>query len=288
MFLSNAPCSWGIFYPDNPRVSADAYLDEVAAAGYAGTELGPYGFLPTDPAALADALGRRGLSLVGGVHVHAFSVPESAPALRADIEKIGRLLHALGVDQLVLMDEGNIYPPDAVGRLDESQWRAMTVMLGDARARLAGEFGIALTFHPHVATAVEFEAQIDRLLQDTDIGLCFDTGHHAFWNQDPIAYMEKVWDRIGYMHLKNVDATVRRRVLDKSLGVREAFEAGVMCPLPDGAVDIAAVMRMLQGRGFRGPVVVEQDYFETAGESAAQLARRNARFLKPLLGETSR
>lgn len=283
MLLSNAPCSWGVFYPDTPRVSAEQYLDEVAAAGFQGTELGPYGFLPTDPAALQDALAERGLSLAGAVHVHTFSNPAGGPQLLADVEKIGRLLHALGTHQLVLMDEGNAYPPDAAGRLDDAQWRAMTVMLRDAQALLDRQSGITLTFHPHVATAVELETQIDRLLQETDIDLCFDTGHHAFWNQDPLGYMEKVWDRIGYMHLKNVDAAVRQRMLDGNLGVREAFEAGIMCPLPDGVVDIAAAMRMLKDRGFSGPVVVEQDYFEASGESPAALARRNAEFLKPLL-----
>lgn len=283
MLLSNAPCSWGIFYPDNPRVSAQNYLDEVAAAGFQGTELGPYGFLPTDPAELGDALSSRNLSLVGAVHVHTFSDPESGPALVSNVEKIGALLHALGTDRFVLMDEGNAYPPDAVGRLDDAQWQAMTAMLQDARKLLSDKFGITLAFHPHVATAVEFEEQIDRLLQDTDLNLCFDTGHHAFWDQDPLAYMERVWARIGYMHLKNVDATVRRRMLDGQIGVRESFEAGVMCPLPDGVVDTPAVMRMLRERNFTGPVVVEQDYFESAGENPAALARRNAEFLKPLL-----
>jgi inosose dehydratase len=283
MLLSNAPCSWGIFYPDNPRVNAGQYLDEVAAAGYQGTELGPYGFLPTDPAALQDALDGRGLQLVGTVHVHTFSDPLSGPQLLADAQKIGKLLHALDAHTFTLMDEGNVYPPHAVGRLDDAQWRAMTAMLRDTQALLLERFDITLAFHPHVATAVEFEEQIDRLLQDTEIDLCFDTGHHAFWNQDPLAYMGKVWDRIASLHLKNVDASVRGRLLAGDLTVREAFEAGVMCPLPDGVVDIAAVVRMLKERRFAGPVVVEQDYFEVMSESPAELARRNAEFLKPLI-----
>ncbi|THK39502.1 AP endonuclease [Ensifer sp. MPMI2T] len=283
MLLSNAPCSWGIFYPDNPRVSAAQYLDEVAAAGYRGTELGPYGFLPTDPAALQDALAARRLALVGTVHVHTFSDPLSGPQLLADAEKIGKLLHAIGARTFTLMDEGNVYPPQAVGRLTDAEWRAMTGMLRDTQAMLHEKFDIALAFHPHVATAVEFEEQIDRLLQDTEVELCFDTGHHAFWDQDPLAYMEKVWDRIGSMHLKNVDASVRRRMLAGDLSVREAFEAGVMCPLPDGVVDIAAVVGMLEERHFAGPVVVEQDYFEVMSEGPAQLAKRNAEFLKPLI-----
>ena len=160
----------------------------------------------------------------------------------------------------------------------------MIALLGEAQAVLADEHGVRLTFHPHVGTAVEFEAQIDRLLAETDIDLCFDTGHHAFWDQDPLAYMERVCDRIAYMHLKNVDAAVRARVLAGSLGVDDAYAAGVMCPLPDGAVDIPAVMRWLAREGFDGPVVVEQDVAENATETPAALARRNFDFIAALRG----
>lgn len=282
MRLSNAPCSWGIFYAQNPRVTWHSYLDEVAAGGYGGTELGPYGFLPTDPSALGDALAERGLALVGGVHVHTLSQAATAAELRATLAHIGALLETVGTDQLVLMDEGDVYPEDAIGVLDAVQWRGFMTMLNDARKQLSDDFGIALTFHPHVATAVEREDQIDRLLQETDVNLCFDTGHHAFWNQDPLAYMDKMWDRIGYMHLKNVDAGIRQRVLDGRLGVRQSFAEGVMCPLPDGAVDIEAVMAVLHRRGFTGPVVVEQDFAEGAAETPAALARRNADYLNAL------
>jgi inosose dehydratase len=144
---------------------------------------------------------------------------------------------------------------------------------------LAGDHGVRLTFHPHVGTAVELEPQIDRLLAETPLDLCFDTGHHAFWNQDPLAYMAKVGDRIGYVHLKNVDAGVRARVLEGRLGIAESFAEGVMCPLPDGVVDIPAVMRRLKDARFTGPVVVEQDLNETASETPAALARRNLEFL---------
>ena len=113
-----------------------------------------------------------------------------------------------------------------------SGWR------GEARALLAEDHGVALSFHPHVGTAVEREAEIDRLLADTEVGLCFDTGHHAFWGQDPLAYMHRVGDRIGYMHLKNVDPGICGRVRAGTLGIDAAFAQGAMCPLPDGAVDI--------------------------------------------------
>jgi inosose dehydratase len=130
-----------------------------------------------------------------------------------------------------------------------------------------------------VGTAVEKEAQIDRLLDETEIDLCFDTGHHAFWDQDPIAYMEKVFPRIAYMHLKNVNPAVRARVLAGALSIADSYGQGVMCPLPDGAVDIQAVMRLLADHAFAGPIVVEQDVAANAIETPLQLAARNLSYM---------
>jgi inosose dehydratase len=177
------------------------------------------------------------------------------------------------------MDESNWYPDGQEGVLDETGWAGLTQMVRDAQALVEGEYGLKLSFHPHIGTAVEREAQIDRLLAETDIDLCFDTGHHAFWDQDPLAYMRRVFPRIAYMHLKNVDGAVRQRVLDGELSVADSYGAGVMCPLPDGVVDIQAVMRLLAERGFVGPIVVEQDVATDATETPLQLAARNLAYM---------
>jgi inosose dehydratase len=282
MLIGNAPCSWGVYYSDSGRISAEGYLDQVAAAGYRGTELGPFGFLPNEPSALAVALAARGLTLVGAAHVHTFGDPAAAPALTAALREIAALLRALDAPHLVIMDESSCYPPEGSRELDADGWRRMTATLTEARAMLAGDYGVALTFHPHVGTCVELEPQIDRLLAATDLDLCFDTGHHAFWGQDPLAYMARVRDRIGYMHLKNVDPAICARVRAGSLGIDEAFARGAMCPLPDGSVDIPGVMRFLRDTGFDGPVVVEQDLNETAAERPAALARRNFDYISAL------
>ena len=152
----------------------------------------------------------------------------------------------------------------------------------EAQAVIEGEFGLKASFHPHIGTAVELEQQIDRLLEETGIDLCFDTGHHAFWDQDPLAYMEKVWGRIAYMHLKNVDAAVRQRVLDRRLSVADSYGQGIMAPLPDGAVDIKAVMRFLDAKDFEGPVVVEQDIADNATETPLELATRNLLYMQAI------
>lgn len=282
MFIGNAPCSWGINYPTGNAYTWQDYLDQVAASGYRGTELGPFGFLPKDKAVLGPELEKRGLTLIGATHVHTFGDRASAPVLISTLRELAPLLKDLGARHLVIMDESNWYPEGQEGVLDRDGWNGLVATVREAQAVIEGEFELKASFHPHIGTAVEFERQIDRLLEETEIDLCFDTGHHAFWGQDPLAYMEKVWGRIAYMHLKNVDAAVRQRVLDGKLSVAASYGAGVMAPLPDGAVDIQAVMRFLDRKGFDGPIVVEQDVAENAKETPLQLAKRNYVYMQAI------
>ena len=282
MLIGNAPCSWGINYPTGNAITWQTYLDEVAAAGYRGTELGPFGFLPKDKTVLQPELAKRGLTLIGATHVHLFAERELAPELMATLRELAPLLRDLGASHLVIMDESAWYPPGREGVLDEAGWHGLVATVREAQAVIEGEYGLKASFHPHVGTAVEFEAQIDRLLDETEIDLCFDTGHHAFWGQDPLSYMKKVWGRIAYMHLKNVDAAVRSRVLSRQLSIEASYGQGVMAPLPDGAVDIQAIMAFLDEKRFDGPVVVEQDIAENATETPLQLAKRNLDYVRAI------
>ncbi|MEQ9637482.1 MAG: sugar phosphate isomerase/epimerase [Devosia marina] len=282
MLIANAPCSWGITYPTGNDYSWQRYLDEVAAAGYRGTELGPFGFLPKDAELLKAELATRSLEMIGATHVHTFGDATSAPVLMQTLRELASLLVSLGAKHLVIMDESNFYPKGQEGVLDAAGWAGLIQMVRDGQALVEGEYGLQLSFHPHIGTAIEREAQIERLLAETDIALCFDTGHHAFWDQDPLAYMERVFQRIAYMHLKNVNGAVRRRVLEGELSVADSYDAGVMCPLPDGVVDIQAVMRLLEARGFVGPIVVEQDVAADARETPLELATRNLAYMNAI------
>lgn len=282
MLIANAPCSWGITYPTGNDYSWQRYLDEVAAAGYRGTELGPFGFLPKDAELLKGELATRNLEMIGATHVHTFGDAASAPVLMQTLRELASLLVSLGAQHLVIMDESNFYPKGQEGVLDDAGWAGLIQMVRDGQALVEGEYGLQLSFHPHIGTAIEREAQIDRLLAETEIALCFDTGHHAFWDQDPLAYMERVFPRIAYMHLKNVNGVVRRRVLEGELSVADSYDAGVMCPLPDGVVDIQAVMRLLEARGFVGPIVVEQDVAADARETPLELATRNLAYMNAI------
>ena len=225
MLIGNAPCSWGVYYPTGDPITPEAYLDQVAAAGYRGTELGPFGFLPNDPARARRALAaprpdadrrRPRPHLRRPRHRRrrscrrcASSAPSSGPGRPPDRHH--------GRERLVPARRARACSTPPAGPHGRAPRRGRT---RDRRRVRRGA-----SFHPHVGTAVELEAQIDRLLADTEVDLCFDTGHHAFWGQDPLAYMDRVWGRIAYMHLKNVDPAVRARVLDGSLGRRPSPRA---------------------------------------------------------------
>ncbi|MGH0003430.1 sugar phosphate isomerase/epimerase family protein [Pseudovibrio ascidiaceicola] len=282
MLIGNAPCSWGVCYPTGNAYAPEEYLAKVAGAGYRGTELGPLGYLPKDIEVIKSMLAQHDLTLIGATHVHTFSQPETSARFHEDMQAQGKLLSSLGAKHLVVMDESNVYPSNQLGVMTQAARKHMYEDLTKAHAMLAETYGVALSFHPHIGTCVELEAQIDELLQNTPLNLCLDTGHHAFWGQDPLAYMQRKWDRIDYMHLKNVDPAVRTRVLSGELSVPASLAAGVMCPLADGAVDIAAVMDVLRARDFRGPVVVEQDIAENASETPLELARRNFTYIAKL------
>lgn len=282
MLIANAPCSWGITYPSGNDYSWERYLDEVAAAGYRGTELGPFGFLPKNADLLKAELAVRNLVMLGATHVHTFGDTTSAPVLMQTLRELSSLLVSLGAKHLVIMDESNWYPKGQEGVLDAAGWAGLVQMVRDGQALVEGGYGLKLSFHPHIGTAIERESQIDRLLAETEINLCFDTGHHAFWDQNPLAYMRRVLPRIAYMHLKNVDGEVRRRVLEGELSVAGSYDAGVMCPLPDGVVDIQEVMRLLEARGFAGPIVVEQDVAAEARETPLELAIRNLAYMNAI------
>jgi inosose dehydratase len=279
MLIGNAPCSWGITRSTGNKVGWRQYLEEVAAAGYRSTELGPFGYFPKDASAVRDELARRGLTIAGAAHVHEFGDATKTPELLATVRELGALLKALGAKHLVIMDESEWYPAGQEGVLDANGWRGLVAAVDAAQRVIEDELGLKASFHPHIGTAVEREAQIDGLLADTDIDLCFDTGHHAFWGQDPLTYLSRTAGRVAYIHLKNVDPKVRQRVLDGTLSIADSYGAGVMCPLPDGAVNIPAIMEFLDGIDFSGPVIVEQDLAENSPETPMATARRNLRYL---------
>ena len=142
--------------------------------------------------------------------------------------------------------------------LDEAGWAALLSNL-DRLARAAAEVGVTATLHPHVGTMVESAAEVRRVLDDSGIGLCLDTGHLLIGGADPVALARDHADRVRHVHLKDVDAGRAAAVRAGRIGYADAVREGMYRPLGQGDVDIAAIVTSLEQAGYDGWYVLEQD-----------------------------
>ena len=294
--VANAPCSWGALEFDwaGPAPSASRVLEEMARTGYAGTELGDWGFLPTDPAALARELERHALQLLGAfmpVRLTESAAHETGVAAALRVARLMRA--AAGPSPFVVLSDatadnarrtrvaGRVGPSD---RLDERGWDALARGANLVARRVADAAGLRTVFHHHCATFVETPDEIDELLRRTDpalVGLCLDTGHAAFGGGDPVAVASRWRDRIWHVHLKDCDPAIRARAAAEEWDYQQSVRAGVFCELGRGSVDFSAVLALLRGAGYDGWLVVEQDVLPSTG-TPAESARRNRAYLRSL------
>ncbi|MDA8261899.1 MAG: TIM barrel protein [Actinomycetota bacterium] len=267
--VGSAPDSWGVWFPDDPlQTPWPRFLDEVAAAEYDWIELGPFGYLPTDPRELQAELDKRGLRLSGGTVGGALHRPEELPAVRRSMLEVAALAGALGAKHLVflpsmyrgLKDGAQLERAD----LDAEQWRALTNGAEHLAKVLLEETGMRFCFHPHAESHVETCEQIERFLADTDpelVGLCLDTGHVAYAHGDAPRIAREHPDRIWYVHIKSVDPEVLARVNADRLPFADAVKLGVMCEPSRGIPPLDEMRDAISKLPAGTFVVVEQDLY---------------------------
>lgn len=267
--IGNAPCSWGVEFAGDPR-NPDwrVVLREAAQAGYRGIELGPIGFMPEDPPQVADALAESELELIGGVVFRPFHDPAKWDDTLDAAVRTCKALVAHGAQHLVIID--SISPRraptagrwDAAEKMDRAEWSAFRDRIAQVAKIGAEEYGLTVGIHAHAAGFMDFEPELERLLDEVDeslLKICFDTGHHSYAGYDPVAFMKRHAQRISYMHFKDIDPDVKARVVANSTGFYEACGQGIFCNLGDGDVDFANVRQILLDSGFEGWCTVEQD-----------------------------
>jgi inosose dehydratase len=285
--LGTAPDSWGVWFPDDPQqLPWSRFLDEVVEAGYEWIELGPYGYLPTDPQRLADELARRKLQLSGGT-VFA-GLHRGKEALDAAVEECrveAELLTALGARHLVLLPEmysdlaGNLTQPVD---LEPGQWRDLTRGMDTLARTIAEEYDVSLVFHPHADSHVGTQPQVERFLADTDpalVNLCLDTGHISYYRGDNLALVRAHPERIGYVHLKQVDPAVIDRVEAERLGFAEAVRAGAMVEPPHGEPPMEPLVEALAALEVDLFAIVEQDLYPCPPDVPLPIAARTRTYL---------
>ncbi|MBV2360605.1 sugar phosphate isomerase/epimerase [Thalassococcus sp. CAU 1522] len=290
--IGNAPCSWGVEFANDPRNPPwRQVLSDCAEAGYKGIELGPVGFMPEDPVVLGDALAEYGLTLIGGVVFRAFHDPAQWDDVMDGAVRTCKALVAHGAQHLVLIDSISPRRAPTAGRaneaeqMDAAEWAAFRDRIATVARMGAEEYGLTVGMHAHAAGFIDFEPELERLLDEVDekiLKICFDTGHHSYAGYDPVAFMKRHIGRISYMHFKDIDPKVKADAIARRTGFYEACGQGIFCNLGQGDVDFPAVRQVLLENGFQGWCTVEQDCDPTLDVSPIDDARANAAYLKSI------
>lgn len=294
--VANAPCSWGVLEFDQfaPAVSYTQMLTEIAEAGYAGTELGDWGFMPTDPTVLRGALDERKLELVGGFMQMMLrgDASQRAEGVQQGL-KTAHLFADAGYSQaqIVLADQNGSDPHRTAqaGRicgtsLSNAEWSEVATGVVNFSKTIFDATGIRTVFHHHCAGFVETPAEVEKLLSLTtadEFKLCLDMGHYAFAGGYADAACTLFGDRIGHIHYKDCSAEIATASREYQYSYFESVRRGVFCELGTGMVDFRSITDYLRQIDYRGWIVVEQDVLPGNG-NPLEYAKRNRSYLQTL------
>ena len=289
--VANAPLSYGAFEmtvgTDFAVPDPESVLEAIAAAGYAGTDLGPPGYLGQGDV-LRERLAASGLEIVGGFVPMHFADDDGFQEDTAGLRHTLDLFDAVSAKgaRPVLCDAGGperVANPgrggeDASLRLDDARWRVLAANVERATDE-ARRRGYEPVFHHHTSTYVEGTAEIERLLADTNVPLLLDSGHLLVAGGDPVAALRDWGERIGAIHIKDVRLDVLEGVKAERADTLTAWRRGLFCALGNGDVDLTGFCTALTERGYDGWVVVEQDRVlddpgAFAGAAAEQVRNR--------------
>jgi len=258
--VAGAPITWGVdgspgwgFLMDRDRV-----LREMVESGLSATELGPDGYLPTDPVELQEFLDRFEMSIVGGFVPALLYREDRVDEQLAYVTRAARQLASTGSKVLVLGPSSANPGYDTPVDMSDEEWSIFLANLRRLEA-VVGDAGLQTALHPHWGLAIATGPDIDRLLDSSDVGICLDTGHAYLGGADPIDVARAAKGRVLHVHLKDVDAAKAERVRNGEVPFRQAVIDGLFVPLGEGGVDIAGVIATLEDQGFRGWYVLEQD-----------------------------
>ena len=292
--IGNAPVSWGIyeFEEIEQKYPYTQVLDEIVNTGYTGLELGPWGYLPTEPDVLRPELETRGLQMLSSY----VPVKLIDPATHLESERhalmVGKLLASQGAKHIVLADDNGTVPElvAQAGRrqgsyLSSDEWDVVGTGVNRIARKIHDELGLKIVFHHHCAGYVETPEEARQLLDRADpelVGLCLDTGHWHYGGGDALACIREFGERVRYLHLKDCSAELAQKARDQQLDYFKAVEIGVFCELGQGMVDFPAILAGMEKLGYDGWAIVEQDVLVADLDAPSQSAQRNRDYLRSL------
>ena len=291
--VANAPCSWGVleFELEGEAAEYTQVLDEIVETGYLGTELGDWGFMPTDPNELRREIHSRGLTLLGAFVPVMLKEPNAhTTGMDAAIRSARLLAEVEGDRPFIILADDNGAVPERIqnaGRvlpehgLNQNEWKIFAEGAEKIAEAVKKETGLRTVFHHHCAGYVERPDEIEMLMQLTDpdlLGLCFDTGHFRFGGGDPISGLHNYRDRIWHVHFKDCDPDVAEQSQSEKWDYFNSIRNGIFCELGKGDVDFLRIKSELKKNGYDGWIVVEQDVLPGLGKPK-ESARRNRDYL---------
>ncbi len=289
LHLGTAPDSWGVWMPSGDPLQTpwQRYLDEVQQAGYRYSELGPFGYLPTDPGLIREEYAKRGLTLTGGtVFVALHKGAEALAKAKADCDTEMAVIGPSGAKHLVILPEGysdldgNITGPTT---LTDDEWDSLNTGMSELGKYVTDKHGAVLVFHTHADSHVGTQEEIERFLDGTDpetVQLCLDTGHVAYCGADNLKLIADYPDRIQYVHLKQVDPAIQARVREEKLGFAPAVRLGAMVEPPLGEPDMVTLLAALGALDRDLYCIVEQDMYPCDFDRPLPIAVRTQQYFK--------
>src|SRR5258708_15335389 len=296
LHVGNGPC-WGGVLEFNIEGQAAGYaqaLNEMAEAGFSGTDRGDWGFMPTESIKLRDELATRKLTLVSAfVPVPLAKADKHAEGEAVALRTARLLAETTGKEAFIVLADDNGKDPvrtQNAGRikpeqgLSAEQWKVFAEGANRIAQSVCDQTGLRTVFHHHCAGYVETPAEVDTFLKLTDptlIGLCLDTGHYAYAGGDPVRALTQYKDRLWLLHFKDCEANVARQARTEGWDYFKAVSNGVFCELGKGAVDFPAVADAIKAIDYEGWIIVEQDVLPGMG-TPLESARRNRAYLRSI------
>jgi inosose dehydratase len=287
--LATAPVSWGVDHMGRPDLPGwPIVFDQIAEAGFRYTELGPLGYLPEDPVLARREMEDRKLQAVGAALLAPLGDAKQKARTLEETRRLAGLVAGAGGGFLILVDWSRERHVTAgrtkeATRLQGQARRDFHALVNEIGKVCLEEFGISAAAHPHAGSYLEFEDEIDELMENADpkyVTLAIDTGHSVYAEIDPAGLFTKYAARTSYVNFKDIFGSVLAEARENALPFLTAVDQGVFCCLGDGIVDFAAFCRELKNVGFNGPAVIEQDRSPATFSAALADARKAIRFIE--------
>lgn len=296
MKFAVAPCSWGIEDPNNnDNPPWQTVLDDAGKSGFSGMELGPFGYLPTDPGKLKEELAARKLEVIAGTLYDDLTGKGDLTYLKEKTSQICSLVSSIAREDeqsyLVIIDDvkdirnNTAGHPELAERLSNDEWKVLVNNIRILSGIAWNEYGVRPVVHPHAGGFIEFHDETLKVVNDLDsevAGLCLDTGHLFYACSNPAEAITELAERLDYVHFKDINKDIYDKVVPEQMGFFDACKQGVMCSIGKGCVNYDSVFAALKKANYNGWVTIEQERDPRESAGALQDVRDSYNYLQSM------